>query len=156
MIIGCFYRHPTSLIPISQFSDEYLEPLLEKIAKEDKTYAIMGDFNIDLIKSETNDDIANYYNNFTNHSYNPLILQPTRLESKTLIDNIFLNSLEYNTFSGNLTIQLADHAFQFVIMEGFHKEMNVISKISVNKNSMMNFSTQTVIIFFQKIKKTLV
>ena len=111
MIIGCFYRHPTSLIPISQFSDEYLEPLLEKIAKEDKTCAIMGDFNIDLIKSETDDDIANYYNNFTNHFYNPLILQPTRLESKTLIDNIYLNSLEYNTFSGNLAIQLADHAF---------------------------------------------
>ena len=60
MIIGCLYRHPSSQIPISWFTDDYLEPLLEKIAKEDKTGAIIGDFNIDLSKSETCDNIANY------------------------------------------------------------------------------------------------
>ena len=89
MIIGCLYRHPFSQIPIPQFTDDYLEPLLDKIAKEDKTCSIMGDFNIDLLKSETHDEIANYQNDFTNHFYNPLILQLTRLESKTLIDIFF-------------------------------------------------------------------
>ena len=79
MIIQCLYRHPSSQIPVSQFTDDYLEPLLEKNAKEDKTCSIMGDFNIDLLKSETHDEIANYQNNVTNHFYNPLILQPTKL-----------------------------------------------------------------------------
>ena len=30
-----------------------------------------------------------------------------------------MNTIEYESFSGNLTIQLADHFFQFVILEGF-------------------------------------
>ena len=101
----------------------------------------MGDFNIDLLNSETHDEIANYQNNFTNHFYNPLILQPTRLENKTLIDNIFFNSLEYNTYSGNITIQLADHAFQFVIIEGFHKDIFHKTNIIYARN-FKNFSEQ--------------
>ena len=51
--------------------------------------------------------------------FSPYILQPTRPISKTLIDNIFLNTIEYVSYSGNITIQLADHLFQFVLLEGF-------------------------------------
>ena len=45
-------------------------------------------------------------------------LQHTRPISKTLIDNIFLNTIEYVSYSGNITIQLADH-LQCVLLEGF-------------------------------------
>ena len=48
-------------------------------------------------------------------------MQPTRPVSKSLIDNIFINSLEYKSFSGNLTTQIADHLIQFVLLEGFYK-----------------------------------
>ena len=51
------------------------------------------------------------------------ILQPTRLVSKILIDNIFLNTIKYPSHSGNLTIQLSDHLFQFVILEEFYKDL---------------------------------
>ena len=39
------------------------------------------------------------------------ILEPTRLtkNSKILIDNIFLNSFEFETFSGNLISLISDH-----------------------------------------------
>ena len=55
----------------------------------------------------------------------PFILQPTRLQSKTLIDNIFYNSLEYHSFSGNLLYELSDHLTQFLILEGFVKERSL-------------------------------
>ena len=51
-----------------------------------------------------------------------LILQPTRLHSNTLIDNIFLNSLEYQSTSGNLLTEISDHLIKFLILEGFVKE----------------------------------
>ena len=47
--------------------------------------------------------------------FTPFILQPTRLHSKTLIDNIFFNSLEYQSVSGNLLIEISDHLIQFLI-----------------------------------------
>ena len=53
----------------------------------------------------------------------PYILQQTRPISKSLIENIFINSIEYPSYSGNLTIQLSDHLFQFTILEGFYKDI---------------------------------
>ena len=84
----------------------------------------MGDFNIDLLKVETNDETNEFYNNLTSYFFTPFILQPSRPVSKTLIDNIFINSLEYKSYSGNITIQLSDHLFQFVILEGFFKDLS--------------------------------
>jgi hypothetical protein len=47
------------------------------------------------------------------------------LHSKTLIDNIFFNSLEYQSQSGNLLIEISDHLIQFLILEGFIKEKSL-------------------------------
>ena len=57
--------------------------------------------------------------------FTPYVLQPTRLTSKSLIDNIFFNSLEYQSYSGNILIEIADHLIQFLILEGFIKEINI-------------------------------
>ena len=59
----------------------------------------------------------------TSHHYSPFVLQPTRLRSKTLIDNIVFNSLEYHSKSGNLLIEMSDHLMQFLVLEGFVKEL---------------------------------
>ena len=59
----------------------------------------------------------------TSHFFAPYILQPSRPISKSLIDNIFINSIEYPSYSGNLTVQLSDHLFQFTILEGFYKDI---------------------------------
>ena len=58
----------------------------------------MGDFNIQIFKNDMNDVTK-------------------------LINNIFLNSVKYPWHSGNLTIALSDHLIQFVISEGFFKEL---------------------------------
>ena len=67
----------------------------------------MGDFNIDLLKVDSNKDSNAFYNNVTSRFFTPFILQATRLKSMTLIDNIFINSIEYPSYRGNLTIQLS-------------------------------------------------
>ena len=82
----------------------------------------MGDFNVDLLKTSSNNSAREFFNNLSTHFLTPYVLQPTRLKSKTLIDNIFLNSLEYQAMSGNLLIEIADHLTQFVILEDFAKK----------------------------------
>ena len=71
-------------------------------------------------------------------SCSALILQPTRVtkKSKTLIDNIFFNSLEFVTISGNITHSISDHLIQFVILEDFIKPLspcNLILKRNFKK-----------------------
>ena len=139
MIVGCIYRHPTSTITIQQFNDDYIEPLLAKITSENKICTLVGDFNIDLLKSNTNNDINLFYNNMTTHFFTPYILQPTRPISKSLIDNILINSIEYPSHSGNLTIQISDHLIQFVILEGFLKEL-IPRKINIYERNFNNFN----------------
>ena len=130
LILGCVYRHPTSTITIQQFTNDYIDPLLEKTSVENKFCSLMGDFNIDFLKSDTNNNVNAFFNSVTSHFFAPCILQPTRPISKTLIDNIFINSVEYPSHSGNLTIQISDHLLQFVILEGFFKEL-VPQKINI-------------------------
>jgi len=123
MIIGCIYRHPTSNLTIQEFNNVIMEPLLEKITSENKNSALLGDFNINLLYNGLSDDVSLFYNTLSSHFFTPHVLQPSRPRSKTLIDNIFINSIEYRTTSGNITIQISDHLIQFILMEGFYKEL---------------------------------
>ena len=122
LIIGCIYRHPSSQISVEDFTNLHLDLILHKINLEKKHCILMDDFNIDLLKSETDNKSLVFYNNLSSHFFTPYVLQPTRLHSRTLIDNIFFNSLEYQSNSGNILIELSDHLIQFLIIEGFVKE----------------------------------
>ena len=67
IILGCIYRHPNSKIPVNCFIDNYIEPLLHKLSTEDKLISLMGDFNIDLLKKDSNDDVNSSYNIMASH-----------------------------------------------------------------------------------------
>ena len=58
----------------SEFNDEYLKPLSEKIISENKEVMLFGDFNIDLLKCDTNKMLLTSLT-----SYIPLILFLTLL-----------------------------------------------------------------------------
>ena len=73
--------------------------------------------------------------------FTPFILQPTRIKSKTLIDNIFINTIEYPSYSGNLTVQLSDHLFQFAILESFYKDLTPKNS-KIYERNLKNFSEQ--------------
>ena len=122
LIIGCIYRHPSSDMPIDEFLDIYLEPTLLKISNENKICILAGDFNVDLLKIDTHSSSNKFYNSMLSNFFAPYILQPTRPVSKTLIDNIFINTIDYNSISGNFKMQISDHLMQFTILEEFFSE----------------------------------
>ena len=96
---------------------------MENVSAENKLCSLMGNFNIDLLKTDTDDNVNTFYKKDLYNFFAPYILQPTRPKSKTPIDNIFINTVEYPSHSGNLAIQISDHLLQFIILEGFLKEL---------------------------------
>ena len=92
---------------------------------------LLGDFNIDLLKVEQENNNNNFLDILGSSMFLPQIILPTRVceKSQTLIDNIFINSCNYNCISGNLAVKISDHLIQFLIM----KNMNPSMKLSDNK-----------------------
>jgi hypothetical protein len=86
-----------------------------------KGCAILGDFNLDLVKAEVHQETQNFLSTLGSFLFQPQILRPTRItdHSATLIDNIFLNSLDHNSISGNLVYDLSDHLPNFLIIEKY-------------------------------------
>ena len=81
----------------------------------------MGDFNIDLVKINSESDNSQFYNTMCSYFFTPLVLQPTRVTDKlkTLTDNIFFNSFEFTNLPGNIRHSISDNLVQFVIFEDF-------------------------------------
>ena len=89
ILIGCLYRHHTDL---NHFNSSYLEKLMANINKQkNKPCILMGDFNVNLLALDEHKDTEKFYDIMSSLSFQPLILQPTRVTSasSTLIDNIF-------------------------------------------------------------------
>ena len=124
---------------IDEFNMNFFDPIMEKISNENKEVFLVGDFNIDLMKVEEDNCINDFYNIITSNLFVPHITIPTRItsHSKTLIDNIFSNSLNfYQGISGNFTVSISDHLPQFLIIprENYHppKKHNVYKRDTEN------------------------
>ena len=87
-ICGVFYRHPHG--NLDNFLN-HLNMIVDKIHRENKYCALLGDFNLDLLKFESHPSTENFLNTLGSFYFQPQILQPTRItdHSATLIDNIF-------------------------------------------------------------------
>ena len=87
--IGCIYRHPN--MDLDEFSDNYLNTLLDKISKENKSVFLLGDFNVDLLKYDKHAPTNEFWDSLSSNMFLAHITQPNRISttSKTLIDNIF-------------------------------------------------------------------
>ena len=66
-------------------------------------------------------------------------MQPTRFASQSLMYNIFINSIEHMSYSGNITIQISDRLLQLVILEGFFKEV-LPKKINTYERNFKHFN----------------
>ena len=123
IIIGCINRHPSMDICI--FNDHYLNPLLEKLSKEnDKKVFLVGDFNIDLLNFDTSEHINKFINDLSSSCLHPQIILPTWISGnrKAIIDNMFSNIAEpliKNIASGNITFSISDHLLQFFFLPDF-------------------------------------
>ena len=116
ILLGCIYRHPS--MDVKDFNENYLCPLMEKLNDKKHTF-LLGDFNVDLMNTDSDEHTSTYLDTFSSNLYVPHIIHPTRItpHSKTLIDNIFSNVPNFSQgISGNLTISISDHLAQFLII----------------------------------------
>ena len=115
IIIGCFCKHPD--MNINEFNGDYLNELLDKLSKENKTIFLLGDSNINLLNYDIHPPTNEVLNSLSFHYFLPHILQPSRVttNSKILIGNIFSNMAVPNIISGDLTSSLSDHLPQFLV-----------------------------------------
>ena len=101
------------------FIENVLSDLMNKLDRENKKKIyIAGDFNFDLLKFSKHQDTANFFNKMTSNLLIPLIIVPTKINTKndTLINNIFSNQYTPDTISGNLTVNISDgHLPSFMI-----------------------------------------
>ena len=63
--VGCIYRYP-HYNNIDGFTN-YMNDYLSKLNNEKKEFYIAGDFNIHLLKYDTNGKYCDYYNITTSH-----------------------------------------------------------------------------------------
>ena len=146
IIIGCIYRHPK--MDLFEFIQYYLNPLLDKLEKEQKTVYLLGDLNVDLLKYEQHKATNEFLDCLSSNMFLPHIAQQTRItsHSKTLIDNIFSNYISQDIVSGNLTATISDHLPQLLIaphifqmfkcfQTGKATYLNMIGQNSIMENS---------------------
>ena len=116
IIIGCIYRHP-SMKDKNEFNNQYFNVLTDKLSSEEnKGIILMGDFNIDLLKTENDTKISGFLELIYTASLIPHITSPTYLNtrSKTLTD-IFSTTSDENICSGNIITSISDHLAQFLL-----------------------------------------
>ena len=109
----------------------------------------MGDFNIDLIKSNSKTNASQFLHVIYSSNLLPHITSPTHVTSKShiLIDNIFSNINEECT-SGNIINTISDHLGQFLIIPNCSYSYN--SKKEIFQRNFKNFKEQN---FLSDLKK---
>ena len=117
IIIGSIYRHPS--MDLDDFNKNFLNKLLEKVSKEQKSVYLLGDFNVNLLNYNDHPPTNEFLDSLASNSVIPYILQPTRItdHSETLIDNIFSNVITVDAISGNLTVRIFDQLPQIMILQ---------------------------------------
>ena len=96
-----------------------LEGPPRSLSHENKTIVITGDFNIDLLKYDTEKDSADFLDSMYAGFLLPYISTPSRVtpHSKILNDNIFSNNIEDSSIQGNIVITISDHYAQFLLQQ---------------------------------------
>ena len=110
MIIGCIYQHPS--ISSTKFVDAYISELIQHFLKGDKTITLMGVFNIDFLKYNTNADTEAFLDSMYTNFLLPYIPTPRRVttHSKRLNHNIFSDNIVDGLISGSNTTIISDNS----------------------------------------------
>ena len=126
----------------SEFNGIYLKDLLENLSHENKTIVIMEDFNIGLLKYDTEKVSADFLDDVYASFLLPYISPPSRVTSRTkiLIDNIFSSNIKDGCISGNIVTIISEHYAQFLLLQNLNNKNPTNSEIynqdfkKLNKN----------------------
>ena len=108
--IWSIIQTPQSSYCITNFQ-ENLEKSLLKLNKNNLSYYICGDINVDLLKCNEKPVIQRYYDMLFSMGCVPLINLPTRITTKssTLVDHIYTNNVVNNIENYILLHDITDH-----------------------------------------------
>ena len=115
--VGCIYWHPCT--DSIEFNDLYVQNLLDTLPFENKDIFLNGDFNMNISQYNNNKDSQEFLDNMHSKLLLPYISSPSRVtaRSQTLIDNIFSNKIEVESFSGNITTSISNYYAQFLLLK---------------------------------------
>ena len=110
-VVGVIYRHPKQ--KSSEFCNSF-ESTIEKLNSRKLMYYIGGDFNADLLKSNSDTNIKDFMNLTYSLGYIPFITHPTRItiSSSTLLDlldHVYTNNVVGEQKSFILVEDVSDH-----------------------------------------------
>ena len=146
VVIGVIYRTPNTYI---KDFNAHIASVLEGLLIDKKLVYLMGDYNIDLLNSESHDLTNEFVDLMYCNEFLPLISRPTRITSTsaTLIDNIFTsNHDDLNcSLNGILVADISNHSRNFRVNCSFTVEETdscIVTRVYNEKNN-QNF-TQTI------------
>ena len=92
----------------------------------------MGDCNIGMLKHDKNKDSATSLDSMYSKFLLPYITATSRItsHSRTLIDNIFSNSVDNEISLGNITSTISDHYAQFFLTRK-NTAQKIIKKLQI-------------------------
>ena len=107
-IVGVIYIHPKQ--KLSEFCKSF-ESTIEKLNSRKLMYYIGGDFNADLLKSNSDINIKDFMNLTYILGCIPLITHPTRITttSSTILDHVYTNNVVGEHKSFILVEDVSDH-----------------------------------------------
>ena len=124
IIVGTIYKPPkdnNNRDNINGFVSE-LEPILSELSNTNSEVLICGDYNINLLKTNSEQHFSYFFDTMLSHSFFLKITFPTRVNNSsgaTLIDNIFckLSSITLQTKAGILLDEISDHYPYFISLD---------------------------------------
>jgi len=114
--LGVIYRHPNQ--QLDDFEKD-LNGLLTNFNLNNDEHLTTGDFNIDLLKSASDNKVGRYHQNLESHGRKPLINEPTRFSSTVSpspLDHIYCKLRNTTQIAGIAIFGESDHLSVFLFL----------------------------------------
>ena len=122
ILICCVYHHPNTEIEHFAefiFKESYLinNKLMRIVAN--KHVFILGEFKINLLNYDNHTSTRDFASLIFSQHFFPYITHPTRvsIQSSAILANVFSNICNFDTKSGNILTQSADHFPLFLVVK---------------------------------------
>ena len=141
-LINVIYRRPSGAY--EQFQ-RYLNNMLKLNYLRNKPTYIIGDFNLNLLDHDSNNNVKDFVNLLFENGFIHFINKPTRVtrETSTLIDHIISNTNLDFIKTGIIKTDISDHFPVFLIAKNENlinkTETKIISKREINNKAIENF-----------------
>ena len=150
-IVGVVYRHPC--MDESEFLDDHIKPLVEKLSSNNKKIYIAGDFNFNLLNIEKHTETSEFFEVMMSNFLLPVINKPTKINrlNSSVIDNIFTSNLHPDTKSGNLSLNLSDGHLPSFLITPKPNQNHLPKKHNLYMRDMRNFRTESFLDDFNEV-----